>query len=181
MSPELVELEAELTRLTQQAKALTASLSETQLAASPPDGGWSVGECFIHLDKVGRNYADKIERAIDDAHTRGLSGKGPYRLGLMGWVFVRSQEPPVRVKIAAPKVFVPSDLAPLEGFTRYVDMHDILTGLVVRAEGLPLNRITITSSRLRLNLFETFHAFMAHERRHLWQAERIREALPDTP
>ena len=173
MSSQIDELKAELARLTRHAQALIAPLDEVQLAAVPPEGGWSVGQCFAHLETVGRCYTDKLERAVDDAHRRGLSGNGPYRMGIFGRFFVRSQEPPVRRKIGAPTAFMPSDLKPLDAFRRYLEMHVNLADVMTRAEGLPLNRMKITSARLRLNVFETFHATLAHERRHLWQVESI--------
>jgi DinB superfamily len=177
MASQLNELKAELARLTQHAQALVAPLDEVQLAATPLGGGWSVGQCFAHLDTVGRLYTDKLERAVHDAHKRGLSGTEPYRMGILGRLFVRSQEPPVRRKIGAPTAFLPSDLTPLEAFARYLDMHLNLADVMTQAEGLPLNRMKITSARLRLNVFETFHATLAHERRHLWQVESIAATL----
>ncbi len=181
MPSQLDDLKAELTRLTQRAQALIAPLDDAQLAASPPSGGWSIGQCFTHLDKVGRLYTEKLSQAVDGARARGLSGKEPYRMGLLGRLFVRSQEPPVRRKIGAPAAFVPGDLTPHEAFARYAEMHTILADVMTRAEGLPLDRMKITSARLRLNVFETFHSTLAHERRHLWQVEQISNALSNTP
>lgn len=181
MSSQLADLKTELTRLTRQAEALVAPLSEAQMAASPPFGGWSVGQCFAHLDTVGRLYTAKLTQAVDNARAHEQSVTGPYRMGLLGRWFVRSQEPPVRLKTGAPGAFLPGDLPPREAFARYVAMHHTLEGVMARAEGLPLGQMKITSARLRLNAFEVFHATLAHERRHLWQAERIVAALPNTP
>ncbi len=177
MSSQIEELKVELARLTQHAQALISSLDEVQLTAMQPGGGWSVGQCFAHLGIVGRLYTDKLERAVDDAHKRGLSGTEPYRMGFFGRFFVRSQEPPVRRKIGAPTAFMPSDLTPVEVFARYLEMHGNLEDVMTRAEGLPLNRMKIISARLRLNVFETFHATLAHERRHFWQVESIVTSL----
>jgi DinB superfamily len=180
MSSQIDELKAELARLTRHAQTLIAPLDEAQLSATPPGGGWSVGQCFAHLNTVGRSYTDKLERAVNDARRRGLSGTEPYRIGIFGRFFVRSQEPPVRRKIGAPIAFMPNDLTPIEAFTRYLEMHANLADVMTRAEGLPLNQIKITSTRLRLNVFETFHATLAHERRHLWQVESILTSFQST-
>jgi DinB superfamily len=177
MSTQINELKAELSRLTQQAKAVIAPFDEVQLAATPPEGGWSIGQCFAHLDTVGRSYTDQIKRAVDDAHQRGWSGGEPYRMGFFGRFVVQSQEPPVRRKIGAPKAFLPSDLTPLEAFAHYLEMHTDLADVLTRSEGLPLTRMKITSARMRLNVFEAFHGTLAHERRHLWQAESIATAF----
>jgi DinB superfamily len=174
MISQLDDLKGELLRLTQHARTLIAPFSEVELAASLPEGGWSVGQCFTHLDTVGRSYLKKLSEAVDNAHTRGLRGSEPYWMSPIGRWFVHLQEPPVRLKIGAPAAFAPSDLAPTEAFARYLDMHDNFAEVMTRAKGLPLSRITITSeTRLRLSVFTAFHATLAHERRHLWQIERI--------
>jgi DinB superfamily len=180
MSSQIDELKAELARLTRHAQTLIAPLDEVQLAATPPDGGWSIGQCFEHLDTVGRSYTEQLKRAVDDAHRRGWSGGEPYRMGFFGRFVVQSQEPPVRRKIGAPKAFVPSDLTPPEAFARYLEMHADLADVMTRSEGLPLTRMKITSARMRLNVFEAFHGTLAHERRHLWQVESIVPSLQST-
>lgn len=54
------------------------------------------------------------------------------------------------------------------------------TRVDVAAVSLPLDRIKIASPfdrRFKYNLFSFFHILLAHERRHLWQAERVKEAI----
>ena len=52
------------------------------------------------------------------------------------------------------------------------------------ANGLALEKIRVVSafdSRVKYNLFATFAILAAHQRRHLWQAERVRAAKSGTP
>ncbi len=155
-----------------------SDLTDAQLRQGPPAGGWSVGECLAHLNTVGRLYLEKLEPALAEAPT--TTGEGPFRLGLVGGFFVRSQEPPVRRKLETPRAFAPVS-KPQVGVTEaFFALQDELRVLIEGADGLDLGRVTITSpvtNLLRLNAFEALSLVLAHERRHLWQAARVREAI----
>jgi hypothetical protein len=48
------------------------------------------------------------------------------------------------------------------------------------ADGRAIDKVKIRSlfdQRIRYNLFSFFHVMAAHQRRHLWQAERVRERI----
>ena len=47
---------------------------------------------------------------------------------------------------------------------------------VARADGLPLERVRVTSpfnARVRYNLYSCFTILPRHQHRHMWQAERV--------
>lgn len=177
---QLQELTEQLEEIGSDAHVLLSGLTDAQLWQRPPAGGWSVGECLAHLNTVGRLYLEKLEPALAKAHAEGVTGQGPFRVGLIGGFFARSQEPPVRLKLKAPRAFAPVS-EPQAGVTEaFLALQDALRSLIERADGLDLGRITVSSpitNLLRLNVFEAMSVVLAHERRHLWQAARVREAI----
>ena len=92
-----------------------------------------------------------------------------------------SSSRPVRLKIATAPPFKPGQIDPLH---EVLERFDYLQGeLLVRLErgaGLALDRQPVVSpfnARLRYNLYSAFCVLTAHQRRHLWQAERVRATV----
>jgi hypothetical protein len=177
LAPELDAFRKQFEALADEADALTAPLTDEQFFWSPPTGGWSVSLCLDHLNVSARVYLPALDEGIADAIRRGRYGEGPFRYNLLARLFVRSIEPPVRMKFRAPRVFAPGPPRPrqetLAAFRAYqVQFVDRLR----QANGLDLARARIMSpgSRfLRLPLGAAFALMVAHERRHLWQARNI--------
>lgn len=177
---ELEDVRRQIGDIKVEAGALLRGVPGAQLWQPPPEGGWSIGDCLAHLNVTGRLYADKLSAAITQAQEKGVRGAGPFRYGLLGGLFVRLQEPPVKRRVKTPKVFVPAAAPDEDVVTPFLSLQDVFWGLSERAEGLDLARVTVTSPAtrfLRLSLLEAFGATLAHERRHLWQAARVKEAL----
>ncbi len=177
---ELEDIRRQLETVKQDAQLLFADLTEAQLWQAPPKGGWSVGECVAHLNVTGKLYADRLEHAIAEARAKGRLSFGPFRYGMLGGFFVRLQEPPVKRKLRAPKVFAPIAPPNKDVVTIFFVLQEELLHLSERAEGLDLARVTVTSPvtrLLRLSLLEAFGVVLAHQRRHLQQAARVKESL----
>ena len=52
---------------------------------------------------------------------------------------------------------------------------------ITRAEAVPLNRVMLTSpfnERLKYNAYAALRVLAAHQRRHIWQAERALRGIP---
>ena len=180
---QLLELETE-------AKALCAELTPAQLAQRPPSGGWSIQQCLDHLNVTGERYLENLEPAVEAARARGERGQGRYHYGLLGGLFIRSQEPPVRFRMKSPQLFQPtvqvsSNATPNERvLPAFLELQERLRKLLTRADGLPLNGLKIASPEskwLKMSVFEAFGLLLAHERRHLWQAQGVKQQIKDTP
>jgi hypothetical protein len=89
-------------------------------------------------------------------------------------------EPPPKRRFRAPNAFAPKTGKGLgEAVPEFMTWQDEIQQHLVRAKGLDLWRTKLWSPAvplLRFSLGETFAILAAHERRHLWQAERVREA-----
>ncbi|HEX2219347.1 MAG TPA: DinB family protein, partial [Gemmatimonadales bacterium] len=149
----------------------------------PAPDRWSVAGCLVHLNLSGGLYLPALDRAIADARARGLTGGGEYRPGLVGGWLARSMEPPPRARSrsrAQRQIRPPAEARPVaEVRTEFLGLQDELERRVRDAEGLDLARAKVTSpllSLLRLRLGDALAFLLAHQRRHLWQAHRVREA-----
>ena len=177
LTPEIDDFRAQFERLSAEADALVAPLSEPQFTWPPAPGAWSVAECLEHLNVTARLYLPKLDEAIADAIRRGMYGEGPFSYNWIGRFVVRSMEPPARVRLRAPKTFHPppsrSRHEIMAAFRAYqVQFIDRLR----QANGLDLARAKVSSPAskwIRLPLGSGFALMTAHERRHLWQAGRV--------
>jgi hypothetical protein len=165
------------------AAEVMAGLSADQVNWRPAEGTWSVGECIAHLNTVNRLYAASIEVALQDSANRSLtSDGGEAKLGLFESWFIRVIEPPYRFKFKAPQKFRPaaSRLSHEELLSDWVSSHDRLAQLAADSQQFDLKRVKVKSPATSLFKPTLLCALMigpAHDRRHLWQAERIRHLV----
>jgi hypothetical protein len=177
LAPDVDDYRIQFERLAGEADALVAPLTEVQFNWRPATGGWSVAECIDHLNVTARLYLPRIDEAIAEAIRRGLYGDGPYTHDLLGRLFVLSMEPPAKIKVKAPESFRPgarrarSEI--MAAFRAYqVQFVDRLR----QANGLDLRRAKVhspASSWIKMSLNSGFALMVAHERRHLWQAQQV--------
>ncbi|HEU4698498.1 MAG TPA: DinB family protein [Gemmatimonadales bacterium] len=158
---------------------LVAGLDDAAFNWRSRPSRWSIAQCLTHLSLTARVYLPAIDDAIAVARAGGLVAPGPYRHGLVGTLLVRALEPPVRVRLRVPlPAIAPASEAPLdEARAIYEATHDELRQRLAAADGLDLGRARLRSPLSRyvtLSLGQAFAVLTAHERRHLWQAERVR-------
>jgi DinB family protein len=178
LQPELVRLKQELLESRERARRLTEGLPPSAWGTRPPSGGWSIAECLMHLNITSERYVPLLDDALRTLRTRGLLVEGTLRRDLIGYVLSRAMEPPARLRITTPPPFRPAQIDPIG---EVLERFDYLQGeLLVRLErgaGLALDRQRIVSpfnARIKYNLYSAFCILTAHQRRHLWQAERVR-------
>jgi DinB superfamily len=179
--PELDGYRGQFEALKSETARLLDGLTEAQFNWRESPGRWSIAECLVHLNVTARLYLPLIQRAIEEARLRRLFGEGPFRHGfLVNWL-IRTTEPPAKLKIKAPKIFVPPPAQPLETVaTDFMTLQDQFLARIREANGLHLSRIKVISpvSRfLRMSLGQSFAFLAAHERRHLWQAREVKARM----
>ncbi|HVZ41953.1 MAG TPA: DinB family protein [Candidatus Kapabacteria bacterium] len=167
------------------AAKLLEGLGPEQFNWRPEPHRWSIGDCINHLNIVGHAYIPLLEKAIAEGRAAGRTASSPFRHGWLGNLFVGTMEPPVRMKVRAPRMMqvltAQHDLDAEE--KEFMRQQDEFCRLVGEADGLDLGKIRITSvvtRLLRLSLGQWFWFVVAHERRHLWQAWNVRnnDAFP---
>jgi DinB superfamily len=179
---DIQDLEDELDAAERDVQALVAGLTEAQGAWRAEPASWSVAECLDHLATANRVYLRPMGEAAARARAQGKSRRGPAVPGVIGRWFVWSLEPPVnpRFKGKAPKLITPRTAPPLAdafaGFT--ASQQDVRAFLRTYAD-LDLAGVRFVNPFIRgvrFSLATGLHVITAHERRHLWQAWRVRRA-----
>jgi hypothetical protein len=161
---------------------LVDTLDETMWGRRPSEGKWSAARCIEHLNITSRAYIPVLQDALKDARARGLVAKTPsYELDFWGWLLVKSIEPPPRFRMKTPDAFVPPTIDPKEKVLREYDAHQgELIALLEEAADLRLDKIKIVSpfnGRIKYHAYSAFRIIASHQRRHIWQAERVLRSL----
>jgi len=121
-----------------------------------------------------------MQEPANRARARGQHRCRPVKPGWIGQLFVRMLEPPPTwwSRLKSPRSIRPRTAPPLaETFAGFMASHiDVRAFLRVHAD-LDLTGIRFPNPfvrGIRFNLATGLHVITAHERRHLWQAWRVR-------
>jgi hypothetical protein len=164
----------------QDARRLTAGLSDTAGVWQSAPGSWSVAECLDHVAVGNRVYLAAMTPAAARAHASGRRRRGPAKPGLFGGWFVRSLEPPVTRRQRAPRKIVPRQSPPLaDAASAFFASHEQVMEFLRTYADIDLAGTRFPNPfirGLRFSLATGLHVLAAHERRHLWQAWNVRRA-----
>ncbi len=182
MNKSLDEIRAEVAAVNEVAQGVCTGLTEEQMGRRPQPGKWSIAENLAHLNITTQLYVPHIQRALERARQKGLTGSGAFDLGLIGkWFVVDYLEPPFRMKSKAPKAIRPLLQGPAsEALPQFLRSQEMFLRQVDAAEGVDLGRAVFVSpfsSLFRMKLIAAFATVPAHARRHLWIAGKIREKM----
>ena len=163
------------------AQNLLGDLNELQFNWQPTRDRWSIAQCIDHLVVTGRSSLSNIHLAINEARSKGLFSPGPFRYGLIEKWFVRQMEPRANMRFKAPKAYMPSAYQPqAEIVASFYSLQEEFLACIEEANGIDLSRTKVSnavSRWFRLSLGQELAFDAAHERRHLWQAGRVKEEL----
>lgn len=180
LAPQLREVLDQAAAVRAWATALAAGARREDLRARPPSGGWSALECLAHLNATLRSSRELLDDALEPALAHGPRGDAPYRTGLGARLMVRALEPPARLRTRTSAPFrPPAGLEPEAVLQERAWLLDALADQIALMPGLDLDRIRVASPFARwarYTVYEWLRVLLAHERRHLWQAERALQA-----
>jgi hypothetical protein len=183
MTPEVDDLLRQIDAVKADAQVLCAGLSESQFNWRPGPGRWSIAECLAHLNVAVTRTFPAFDRAIERGRAQGRLAPGPFRYGWLSRMMAASMEPPPKFRMKTQAIFTPPPVARYalgQVLPEFFDVRDGLAERVRRADGLDLARnrvISPASTFIRMPLGAYFQFIVAHERRHLWQARQVRNAL----
>jgi len=166
----------------QDARALVGGLTERSGAWRPDHDSWSIAECLDHLAIANRVYLRAMEPAAERALKQGSTRRGPAQPGMIGSWFIRTLEPPVkpRLRTRAPQRIQPRRAPSLgDAFTQFLASHDEVRSFLRRYAQIDLAGARFPNPLvrgIRFSLATGLHVIAAHERRHVWQAWRVRES-----
>lgn len=175
--PHLQRCLTEAQGLLAQVRSLGETYTPAQLAWKPEPPVWNMLECVDHLVVVDGMYFPKIQAAIDEASATSSDSHRPFKPSLLGRLFYRFVKPNPTFKVKTPRPFDPdpalTDTAVIDRFAAH---QDTMMDLIRQADGLPLRTVKFPSplsSLLRFSLGDGFWFLLAHQQRHLQQAERL--------
>ena len=183
MDPDIAVLISEIEANLSHLESITHGLMPQQFEWSPAPGRWSIAQCIAHLNATNRPTLGAVEAGIAEGRAKSVTGSGPFKYGFLATKFAASQEPPVKSKYKAPKVFQPApkiDMA--EELAEYRRLAIEFKRLARLADGLDLARVKTKLPALpaalraivSMPLGGQLHLTASHDRRHLWQAEQVR-------
>ncbi len=180
-APELRSLAAEVAEVERRFEKLVGGLRKEVLTQRPDADGWSAVQCIDHLNVTLRRYLPAIEAAIRQGRLEKRVSPGPFPLSWLERWFIRQIEPPVGRRFKAPPSFQPEESpSPSQVDREFKDLRRRLREAMGEAHGLDLLKLRVSSpafSWFRISLHAAFAVMIAHDRRHLDQAEGVVERL----
>lgn len=172
-----VRLAFELSANDQTATYLVADLTDDQLNWQPAQGSWSMGQCLEHLCIANEVYLPAIYAALKDKPDSPVEQITP---GWFGRWFIRNfAEPSPKAKRArAPSKIRPAARVDLSVLDRFLSGNKSCRQLILVARSRNVNSIRSWNPfllGLRFTVGTGLEIIASHQRRHLLQAERIRD------
>ena len=164
----------------QAAERLIAGVSYAQMNWQPNHGkSWSIWQCLDHLARTNRMYCQSMLNAIAGTkpRTAGTSSISP---GWFGRWFIAKQEPPVGARFKTLKKVTPGPEGdPQAALRDFLDSHTEARHIVASWEQVDFNSVRFQNPFvpvLRWTVGTGLMIINAHDRRHLWQAGRVKES-----
>lgn len=177
---------SELDRTDAEARLLVSTLTEAQLNWQPGGGtGWSVAQCLDHLAQSTALYAPALLEAVRKAKPKASPHtRKPIQPPWLGRWFIRDLEPPPKRKFKAPKRATPAaqQLNSAEVLKAFMAAHDQVRVVIEEAGEVDLNRVRFRNPFLRFLPWTVGTGLLilgAHDRRHLWQAQQVLNAMQE--
>jgi hypothetical protein len=165
----------------ERARRLAAEAGPSRWKTRPAPDAWSASDCVQHLVTTAEAFIPRFAAASAHASALLAATDAPYRVSLGARLFIWSLEPPYRLRLRTGAPFVPDTTRdPEVDLAAFAGVHDALRDRLASGAGLPLDRLMVASpfaERLRYSIYTSLRIIVAHERRHLWQAERAVAAL----
>jgi hypothetical protein len=163
----------------QTAEALSRGLTEEQLNWQPQPGSWSVGQCLEHLCLTNEAYLTWISVALKEKPDSPVEQITP---GWFGRWFIRNfvEPSPNSKRVSAPAKIRPAARLDLAVVSRFLSSNKSCRELIVRACAKDINRIRFRNPfvpGVRFTVGTGLEIIVGHERRHLLQAERVRDLV----
>jgi DinB family protein len=167
--------------LREDARSLTAGLTDAQFNWKPSPERWSIAQCIKHLVLTGGMAAAEQEAAIAKLERAGKRSVGPYRYGgisaKMGSMLMSGVEPPVQKRFKTARKVYPAEHHSRDALVEdFLNIYERLERLIGRAKGLDLGAASVglPVPIFHMKLGQSIPFELAHARRHLWQARQVR-------
>ena len=175
-------VEAALDAAERDARTLVAGLSENLAGWRGSPGSWSIAECLDHLATANRVYLRAMQPAAERAVRQGTLAQ-PARATGSDWALVyplaRAAREPSFQRQAHSSIQPRSSPALQDAFAAFLASQDDVRAFLRTFADTDLAGVRFPNPfvrGVRFSLATGLHVIAAHERRHLWQAWRVRRA-----
>jgi hypothetical protein len=177
--PSFEQLESDFKAMIQQIQSEFEGLSIEQLNHKTAATSWSILECLEHLNRYAAYYNVALQKGIDKE--KGSKKPETYKLTWFGKMSIDLISPSNTKKQKTIKRMNPTNSAlSVQTIQEFLKHQQELIGLTAAAQQINFNkkRVAVEFFKLlRLNIFETLIFMVEHEKRHLQQAMRVKNAL----
>jgi hypothetical protein len=171
----------DLDEVRRRAQELVAGLTPEQLLRRRDPGKWSIGECIVHLNITAVTVQKLMASAIEQGKNQQVFGKGPFSIGAKGRLLIWIAEPPPKFRIPAPPHLRPPARIDnlLELLPDFLKAQNEWERLIRESAGLDLSKIKVGKlfSPFRARFAAALPWMLAHQRRHLLQAENVKRQI----
>lgn len=183
MHQDLEQLSNEFAAASARLHQLSESVSDAAWSRRPAQGRWSIDECVAHLTITNDRYLPLLQEAAASAPPLADPAR-PLHRDIVGRLLCTFMEPPVRLRLPTAATFEPPTSAGRAvTVARFDATQDRLLATIRGMDGRDLGAVRMQSpfdARVKYSLYSALCILAAHERRHLWQAEQVRDALRAT-
>lgn len=175
-SSQLAELRQQFESCSKAAEGLVASVTEAEYQRRPKSDRWSIAECLQHMTATTHLYLPILRAALEDAP----AGAGPYKMDWRGRLLKWILEPPYRLRVKTLPSMEPKISDVKRVLPEFLASQQQLFAAMEPWSGRALDKVSITSpfnKRFRYNIYSLFNVVAAHQRHHLWQAQRVKETI----
>lgn len=152
------------------------NLSSAVLLQPPASGGWSIADCFEHLNSYAAFYLPRLQKAVQKAPI--VLEDTIFTYSLLGGYFIRLMDPQQSSKkMRAMKKHLPlKNRDAHEVVALFIQDMELLLNLLKQCRQRDLKSMRITTSisaLIRLNGGDALRFLLVHNERHLAQARRL--------
>lgn len=172
-------IESEVEKQLKEVIAVFQNLPEDCLLQPAADNGWSIVECFAHLNTYAEFYLPRIEKALDQAST--LDESRIFKHSFLGQYFINIMDPNRgKRKYKALKRHRPIGVYnPHATVSLFIQYLENMLKLVNKAREKNLLKkcvATSVSPWIKLDQGDSMLFILTHNKRHIEQARRNLEA-----
>jgi len=168
----------ELRTVAEDALAAFGSLSAVQLNWKPAAESWSIAQCLDHLILTNGQMISTIEPKIAGAGN-SLVERFSLLSGFFGSYITRTlKDDAKKVKAPSEKIVPPSDID-ADIVAQFCEEQKKVIATITNAGKLDQDKTILTSpfmSLLTYSLRDALEIIVEHEKRHIRQAKRVKEA-----
>ncbi|MCW5966350.1 MAG: DinB family protein [Bryobacterales bacterium] len=159
-------------------RRLVDGLSDAQLLWRPAPSSWGIAECLQHLNVSQATYRRPMRVTFERERHNAPLAPDAFRMGFLATNFISMLEPPYRMKVRATATLLPPpELEPQNVIDEFARSREEFLEFAREASRVDMSSIRFANpllSIMKYSLTEAFLVMLAHDRRHLWQAENVR-------